>query len=271
MSKKFEPPHEEHADETWLVPYSDLLTLLLALFIVLFATSKLDSEKFAQVASSFHTSIGGGKSGVYDGSPSVLDGGVGVLNNTDIISPAELERSQLEKAQEEIEEYVNQENPKIDVETVVTDQGLVVRIRDNALFASGSANLSPDGVRFANMVSSVLEKIPQNVLISGHTDNVPISTAQYPSNWELSSIRAVNLMKYILNSNSDIDPARMSAIGFGEYRPIEPNTTEEGRSKNRRVEILVQRSYSGGKKVESSLINPIEEVDNPSNGEQANN
>lgn len=259
MSKKFEPPHEEHADETWLVPYSDLLTLLLALFVVLFASSKLDAEKFAQVSSSFQQSIGG-SSGLSSGTPSVLDGGASILNTTNVMSPAELESSQLESAQEQIEQYVGQSDPKIDVETVVTDQGLVVRIRDNALFASGSAELNPDGLRFAEMVSNILEKIPQNVLISGHTDNVPISTAQYPSNWELSSARAINLMKYMLDANQEINPARMSAIGFGEYRPVESNDTEEGRSKNRRVEILVQRSYSQGKKVESSLINPTNET-----------
>jgi Flagellar motor protein len=271
MSKKFEPPHEEHADETWLVPYSDLLTLLLALFVVLFASSKLDAEKFAQVASSFHQSIGG-TSGLNNGSPSVLDGGLGIMSTTDVMSPAELESSQLESAQEQIEQYVSQSDPKIDVETVVTDQGLVVRIRDNALYASGSAELNPDGIRFADMVSDILKKIPQNVLISGHTDNVPISTAQYPSNWELSSIRAINLMKYILNANPEISPARMSAIGFGEYRSVATNDTEEGRSKNRRVEILVQRSYSQGKKVESSLINPTSNngTENQENATQTN-
>ena len=87
-----------------------------------------------------------------------------------------------------------------------------------------------------------LLQIPQQVLISGHTDNMPINTMEFPSNWDLSSKRALNVMKYMLYNTPELKPERFSAIGYGEYRPMGPNTTEEERSKNRRVEVLILRS-----------------------------
>ncbi len=258
--KEHHPPHEEHADETWLVPYADLLTLLLALFIVLFATSKVDSQKFAQVAYALQQalaspiSMGSGSSILNSGAGvGVIPGAGGAAGG---MSPAELESAQLTNAKKQIDDFIKTEHLELELESTVTDQGLMIRVKDNALFASGSAQLYQDSVKLAQMVAGVLAKIPQNVLISGHTDNVPINTVQYPSNWELSSARAINLMKAMLAATPGFNPNRMSAIGFGEYRPIAPNNIEEGRSKNRRVEILIQRSYVRGEKVGDSLINP---------------
>lgn len=274
MSKKHHgPPHEEHPDETWLVPYADLLTLLLALFIVLFATAKVDQDKFVQVAAAMNSALGGGLgatlggtmgagSGIAGGGQTILSGGAGIAAGpgttpTSVMSPAELESSQLENAKSEIESFIQQiGSDSLEIETILTEQGLLIRIRDSALFASGSAQLYPDGVKFANMVAGILGNMPQNILVSGHTDNVPINTAQYPSNWELSSARALTLTRYLLSINPSIDPARVSAIGYGEYRPVASNDTAEGRARNRRVEILVQRKYIDGEQVRDSLVNP---------------
>jgi chemotaxis protein MotB len=162
----------------------------------------------------------------------------------------------LGNAKSEIESFIQQIDGGIELETAMTDQGLIVRIRDTALFASGSAQVSPAAANFSQTVSNIIGPIPQNVLISGHTDNVPINTAQFPSNWELSSARAINLMKYLLSLNPAFDPARFSAIGCGEYRPIAPNGSEGGRARNRRVEILIQRMYIDGERAMDTLINP---------------
>ena len=118
----------------------------------------------------------------------------------------------------------------------------MIRIREKALFPSGSAELVPESQLVGPVVAGLLAAIPENVVISGHTDNVPISTGQFPSNWELSSSRALNFMKFLLASNATLNPARFSAIGYSEYRPIADNATEEGRTQNRRVEILIARS-----------------------------
>ena len=100
-------------------------------------------------------------------------------------------------------------------------------------------------------MAGLLGAIPERVIISGHTDNVPINTVHYPSNWELSSARALNFMKFLLASNPALNPARFSAIGYSEYRPAATNSTEEGRMQNRRVEILIARTF---KMAEGTLV-----------------
>ena len=119
----------------------------------------------------------------------------------------------------------------------------MIRIKEKALFPSGSADLVAESQKVGPVIAGLLATIPERVVISGHTDNVPISSPQFPSNWELSSQRALNFMKYILASDARLSPARFSAVGYSEYRPIADNTTEEGRTQNRRVEVLIARSY----------------------------
>ena len=128
----------------------------------------------------------------------------------------------------------------------MTEQGLLIRIRDSALFDSGSADLRSDAQKISAKIADLLGSVEQSILISGHTDNVPINTARFPSNWDLSSQRALNVMKFILATNSKLKPERFSAIGHSEYRPLAPNDNEQNRAKNRRVEVLVQRKYMEG-------------------------
>ncbi|MPM43689.1 hypothetical protein SDC9_90366 [bioreactor metagenome] len=118
----------------------------------------------------------------------------------------------------------------------------MIRIKDTALFPSGSAELLPESKRFGAVIAKMLTPLQQQIIISGHTDNIPISTWEFPSNWELSSKRALNFMKYLL-AQEKLQPQRFSAIGYGEYRPVMSNDTSEGRAKNRRVEVLIQRTY----------------------------
>ena len=119
----------------------------------------------------------------------------------------------------------------------------MIRIKDTALFPSGSAELLPESRRFAQVMAKMLAPLSQRVVISGHTDNVPINTPKYPSNWELSTARAVNFMKYLLAQDENLKPELFSAIGYGEYQPVADNNTPEGRAQNRRVEIMILRTY----------------------------
>ena len=121
---------------------------------------------------------------------------------------------------------------------------MMIRIKEKALFPSGSAELVEESQRIGPIVAGLLAAVPERVLISGHTDTDPINTAQFPSNWELSSVRAMTFMKFLLSINANLNPARFSAIGYGEYRPIAPNDTAENKQKNRRVEILIARTLS---------------------------
>ncbi|MGP1367454.1 MAG: flagellar motor protein MotB [Schwartzia sp. (in: firmicutes)] len=245
--KKHSAPHEEEASEAWLLPYSDLMTLLLALFLCLFCMSQTDDKKVTELAQAFHKAFSVGSSGI-----SLLTG-AGMTGSTSSgtgSGPMEeganayiLENQTLEQLQQTLDEYIRENHLETDLQANMTEDGLLIRIKEKALFPSGSAELVPESQLVGPVVAGLLGAIPQRVIISGHTDNVPINTAQYPSNWELSSARALNFMKSLFAANPALNPARFSAIGYSEYRPAAPNATEEGRTQNRRVEILIARTY----------------------------
>ncbi len=239
--------HEEHADETWLIPYSDLLTLLLALFIVLFATASVDAQKLEQMAQSFNAA--------FNGSPSLFDNQASIAESqngtpTDIPSSASeankdqaMEAVQLNEVKKKLDDYIKNNSLGGVLQTSLTEDGLVIRIQDSALFSSGQANLLPESQRWAGVIAKMLATLPQAIIVSGYTDNVPINTSEFPTNWDLSSKRALNFMKFLLAEDPNLNPERFSAIGFGEYHPAAVNTTNEGRAKNRRVELLIRKQY----------------------------
>lgn len=237
--------HEEHMDETWLVPYSDILTLLLALFIVLYASSQVDQKKFDQLAQAFSSAFNSGSPWILEGNKNPVDGQPAPMPKME--SPGKdqaymQENTQLLEVKQSLDKYIKENNLTGDLQTVLTEDGLMIRIKDTALFPSGSADLLPESRRFGSVISKMLVPLQQKIVISGHTDNVPINTREFPSNWDLSSKRALNFMKFLL-AQENLQPQRFSAIGYGEYRPIAGNDTNDGRAKNRRVEVLIQRTY----------------------------
>ena len=166
-----------------------------------------------------------------------------LMSDEDLGNQAYIQENEaLEQIQQELDAYIQENNLEGELSTQLEEEGLMIRIKERALFPSGSADLVPESQRIGPIVAGLLAAIPQRVLISGHTDNVPISNARFPSNWELSSTRAMTFMKYLLSINQNLNPARFSAIGYGEYRPVAPNDTEEGKQLNRRVEVLIARS-----------------------------
>lgn len=234
---------EEHADETWLVPYSDLLTLLLALFIVLFAMSSIDAGKFSQMARSFNSTFQGGSGVMNYPSPfpqidSESFSNKNATNNQN--SKAEQEKKEMLEIKEKMDTYIESKSLNAQVITSLTSEGLMLTIRNDILFDSGTANVRPEDYKIAKEISQLLVMDhPREVIISGHTDNVPIHNAQFDSNWHLSVMRAVNFMKIILE-NKNLDAKWFSAKGYGEFRPVASNDTPEGRLANRRVEILIK-------------------------------
>ena len=170
----------------------------------------------------------------------------------EMVSAASLKATEtLEHLKETMDSYIMQNHLKDELKTTLTEEGLMIRIKETALFPSGSAELVNESQMIVPVVAGLLAAIPERVIISGHTDNVPIATAQYPSNWELSSARAMTFMKALFASNATLNPARFSAVGYSEYRPVAPNDTEEGRRRNRRVEIMIARSF---KMAEGTLV-----------------
>ncbi len=232
--------HEEHTDESWLIPYADILTLLLALFIVLFASSTVDQQKLEQMSAVF--------SQVFDGGSAILDNPAPIelpksTNDTGEgkESDAYMEDQQaLAEIQHSVDEYIAVNELEKQFATKLTDEGLLVTIRDSILFDFGEAEVKKEYRQIAEDISELLIfDPPRNVVITGHTDNIPIASSEYASNWELSVMRSVNFLKILVNNNT-VDPLYFSAKGYGEYMPVASNDTEEGRAKNRRVEVLIQ-------------------------------
>jgi chemotaxis protein MotB len=244
MSKKKKVKQEQHISESWLIPYADLLTLLLALFIVLFASSQIDQKKFQEIARSF--------SAAFTGGTGVLDFESPIAPKQPPLSPKQdhkqeenknaldkQDQEELQDVKEKIDGYIVQNQLSGKLQTSLTEEGLAITILNDILFDSGSAEVRVKDRKLAKEISELLVmNPPRNVIISGHTDNVPIHNAKFASNWELSVMRAVNFMKLLLE-NPKLDPRLFSAKGYGEFKPVASNDTPEGRMKNRRVEILI--------------------------------
>lgn len=232
--------HEEHVDESWLVPYADILTLLLALFIVLFASSTVDQSKLQQMSAVFNEIFTSG-TGVMD-NPTVIqtpNGSVTELQSG--VSKYMEDQERLKESQNRVDEFIAVNELEQQFETKMTDEGLLITIRDSVLFDMGSADVKQEYATIADELSQLLVfDPPRNIVITGHTDDVPINTNEFDSNWDLSVMRAVNFMKEVVAGNEKLDSKYFSVKGFGEFNPIASNDTEEGRAKNRRVEVLVQ-------------------------------
>lgn len=238
--RKKHKKHEEHIDESWLVPYADILTLLLALFIVLFASSSVDEKKLQQMSAVFNEIFTSG-TGVMD-NPSVVQTPNG--STSDIQSGASKymeDQERLLETQNRVDEFIAINELENQFETKLTEEGLLITIRDSILFDMGRAEVKVEYATIADEIAQLLMfDPPRNIVITGHTDNVPINNSEFDSNWDLSVMRAVNFMKEVVTGNEELDPKYFSVKGFGEFQPITSNDTEEGKAKNRRVEVLVQ-------------------------------
>ncbi len=251
--------HEEHPDERWLITYADVLTLMFVLFMVLFSISVVNTAKFEVLKQSLQDAF---NSGLANGGQSVLSGSGSVDSNPVLdnvssqiapevpsvgginlekASPGQvLETDQLLKAGQKIDATLAKEGLGKSVSTSVNERGLTLRVEtDGVLFDSGQALLKPAGAKLIGPIAASLAKLPNPIRVEGHTDSTPIASAQFPSNWALSGVRAAAVVQVF--QNAGIPEARLQAAGFGDARPIADNTTEAGRGKNRRVEILVMR------------------------------
>lgn len=236
---------DEHENlERWLLTYADLITLLLAFFIVMYSMSKVDAKKFGRMREALSGALKGGTVAIKKGDQIGALAGTGVLSVGNLKSLGE----NIKKGSEGIGE-----GKLVSVE--VSERGLVIHIMESALFKSGSASLEPRAQAILDMIALQIKDMPNHIRIEGHTDNRPINTSKYPSNWELSSDRATQVVRY-LTDHHDLDPKRISALGFGEYRPMAANDSDEDRAKNRRVDIVVLTSEMSEAEPSSQMYNP---------------
>ncbi|ODA42542.1 flagellar motor protein MotB [Desulfosporosinus sp. BG] len=269
MSRKREHEAEKENGERWLLTYSDLITLLMIFFVVLYSMSKVDAEKFQAVAESLNKALGGGTPAKIElasnpvgpslfqaGTPSAKTTAPGKgtdPNNTTYTDPAtngenknagqgnfDAEKMSIDAIKAKLDKFAADNGIQATLVTSIEERGLVVSIQETLLFDSGSAVITPHARAILEKVSTVLAAAPNQIKVEGHTDNLPIHTAQFPSNWELSVIRATNVVQ-ILQSDG-INPNQLSATGYGEYRPISSNNTDAGRSRNRRIDLIILRS-----------------------------
>lgn len=228
IRRKRHDPEQENL-ERWLLTYADLITLLLAFFIVLYSMSKVDSGKFREVSSALRTVFRG------SGSLALPAEMVGVDQD---LGDAWSAIGDLRILQNLIRTELDELGLSTKISANVDRRGLVIRVSESAFFDLGSADLRPEAYKALDLLSGLLIDIPNHIRIEGHTDNLPISNVKFPSNWELSVNRATICVRYLIEKRN-FRPERISALGYGQYRPIASNENSEGRRQNRRVDIIV--------------------------------
>lgn len=233
---------EKDTSERWLLTYADLMNLLLILFIILFAMSQVDAGKFQQLSNSLHKAFGSGTGNVINsqGGNSLIP-----MENTapgSNVAPVQTEEEQMDEVQQQVSDLIEDQKLGNTIAVDLEERGIVISITAQLLFKSGSAELEPDSKPTIQEIGNILKAIPGNqIRIEGHTDTDPIRNSTYPSNWELSSARATNVLRLLVDK-AGIDPRRISAVGYGEYRPKAPNTSLQNKALNRRVDIVIVKS-----------------------------
>ncbi len=262
-----EEEHEEHENhERWLVSYADMMTLLMVLFIVLFAISQVDQKKFNALKSGLSQGLGapveiltggdnllpssGGKVAPDAAASSETNASKSAASKAQIAkalkdqttAAAKAQVNNLAKAQKKLQQALNKAGVGKGATFRYDQRGLVVSIAtDNVLFKSGSVTLEPRGAKILDALAPTLKSLPNQLSIDGNTDNVPIHTAQFPTNWELAAVRATGVLRY-LHSADNVPFNRMSATSYGDTEPRSTGSSAKSLSLNRRVEIVVLAS-----------------------------
>lgn len=241
MDRRYRRRGKNGGSPGWMVTYSDLMSLLLTFFVLLYSMSTLDAEKFKEISRSLQTILSG------IGGPEILEGYksedpissiVDIENNTDEAIDRTSISDGLLFMYDRVMDYVSEKGLDAKVSVSMNKRGVFVDIKEAILFESGSAELKDGGIEVLKKLEGLINDFNNDIVIEGHTDNVPINNALYPSNWELSTARAVKVLRY-LSEVARVEPERLSAIGYGEYRPIVPNDSDINRANNRRVNILI--------------------------------
>lgn len=244
MLAKKKSKSEKNGAPSWLVTYSDLITLILVFFILLFSMSQVDLHKFEALSKSLKSRS------IIDFYPS----SVPIEQSSDQIveendgNKDEKEDSttqegvgkgdSLDQLLEEVNGYINETGLTNVVVATRTERGIVLVLPEQIIFETGDAEILDEAVPFLERVSSLLKRIPNVIKVEGHTDNRPIHNDKYPSNWELSTARASSVIRYFIDTQK-IDPTRFIATGYSDTRPLVPNDGPENWKKNRRVEIVI--------------------------------
>jgi chemotaxis protein MotB len=213
----------------WMVTYGDMMSLLLCFFVLILSFSSVEISKFKKAMGSLRGALG------------IMPTDTG--SSTSRSFPQSMQNAKAIEALEDMEETFRKLDVTDDVQWEVTPEGVHIVMNDPVMFDLGKADLKPDVFPILQAIVKVIDaENPEDIEVQGHTDDLPIHTSQFPSNWELSAARALNVVKYFAYKG-DIPPRKLSAIGYGEYRPAYINTDRD-RSKNRRVEIFLKKKIA---------------------------
>ena len=223
----------------WLGTYSDMVTLLMTLFVLLYSMSSVDEAKVQAISQAFSALTGKAADSIlqydmYQGTQPVV-GGESKVDET----IEESEFSENKTMYESVKEFIQQNNLESTVDIAENEKGIVLQLKDNILFESGQADLKSGSDEILDKINTLISTMPNSVVIEGHTDNVPIRNEKFKDNWDLSSMRATNVLRYFTEIKHQ-DPTKFRASGYGEYKPKVDNSTDENRAQNRRVNILIE-------------------------------
>jgi chemotaxis protein MotB len=243
----FEEEEEEAGGEggmlRWLITYADLITLLLAFFIILYAISRTQQVRFAQITTALAQEFDSNSVIGQSPGPSIINGQSGT--HTELSSPNAIsspsEVRALSHLQQALEAAIDRAGLASQVSVSTDMRGVEVSIDAALLFPPASASLNAQAVSLLSRLGSALKAVPNDIEVAGYTDSTPIHTSAFLSNWQLSAMRAANVV-YVLSEVPGINPSRLSIAAFSKYHPIASNATAAGRQLNRRVNILVLRA-----------------------------
>ncbi len=240
--------HDAAGGMRWLLTYADLITLLMVFFIVLYSISQTDREKYLQLARALRASLLNANVSNSLVNVSRIPGDAERLlpepNAHRLTSSARDELLDLQETGQKLADALKAAGLSGQVAIVMAERGLVVSFSDSVFFDLGRADLRPESRRVLSRIAPILASMPNRILVEGHTDNLPIKTAEFPSNWELSAARAVAVARF-LTEEGRIPPQRVGATGYGEWRPKYPNDSEANRARNRRVDLVLLRESFG--------------------------
>lgn len=244
MSNRVRRREEPDSDKSdlWLLTYSDMVTLCLTFFVLLYSFSTIDTVKWKSIVNS-------------------LQGALGVMSGSDLPTTTseenqfdtkkidqmridqyleyEEETKRLEEIRARLNEYLSSNDLNENISTSIEERGVIIRFQDSVLFPKSCADLYPESKMILTDLSAVFTELGNPIRIEGHTDNLPIKTERFPSNWELSTARATNVLRFLIKEG--VAGEQLSAVGYGEFRPVVANDSEENRKKNRRVDIVLLR------------------------------
>lgn len=211
----------------WMSTFSDMMSLLLTFFVLLLSMASMDKKKIKQAIGSLQGALG-----VLEGGQKTEMGKEEIMSRMDFVDKM---KQKVKTVSKSIKDYIQKAKLSSKVSVVKTEKGISIRIMDSVLFKPGGAVLEKGASPLLIKLAAVMKDSPYNILVEGHTDDIPINTAKFPSNWDLSSERAIAVVKFFLAE--DIKPSKLAASGYAQYHPLVPNITPENRAKNRRVEV----------------------------------